>query len=62
MQDLVDLAGSERALTHSFSAGTRSKEGSHVNRSLVTLGAVIRKLRFNFLKFSLEFMILKNLF
>ncbi|WOH10387.1 hypothetical protein DCAR_0729855 [Daucus carota subsp. sativus] len=42
--DLVDLAGSERALTHSFSAGTRSKEGSHVNRSLVTLGAVIRKL------------------
>ncbi|KAL8118108.1 kinesin-like protein KIN-7F isoform X2 [Apium graveolens] len=39
--DFVDLAGSEQA---SQSLATRSKEGSHINRSLLTLGAVIRKL------------------
>lgn len=39
----VDLAGSERA-SHSLSAGTRLKEGCHINRSLLTLGTVIRKL------------------
>ncbi|KAL8034077.1 hypothetical protein ABFS82_12G003800 [Erythranthe guttata] len=41
--NFVDLAGSERA-SQSLSAGTRLKEGSHINRSLLTLGTVIRKL------------------
>ncbi|XP_010535299.1 PREDICTED: kinesin-like protein KIN-7I [Tarenaya hassleriana] len=39
----VDLAGSERA-SQTLSAGTRLKEGCHINRSLLTLGTVIRKL------------------
>ncbi|XP_078447871.1 kinesin-like protein KIN-7F isoform X2 [Wolffia australiana] len=39
----VDLAGSERA-SQAMSAGTRLKEGCHINRSLLTLGTVIRKL------------------
>ncbi|KAF6160548.1 hypothetical protein GIB67_019488 [Kingdonia uniflora] len=41
--DFVDLAGSERA-SQALSAGTRLKEGCHINRSLLTLGTVIRKL------------------
>ncbi|KAI8003431.1 Kinesin-like protein KIN-7F [Camellia lanceoleosa] len=41
--NFVDLAGSERA-TQTLSAGTRLKEGCHINRSLLTLGTVIRKL------------------
>ncbi|KAH9311149.1 hypothetical protein KI387_026184 [Taxus chinensis] len=41
--NFVDLAGSERA-SQAFSAGTRLKEGCHINRSLLTLGTVIRKL------------------
>ncbi|KAL1199729.1 Kinesin-like protein KIN-7G [Cardamine amara subsp. amara] len=41
--NFIDLAGSERA-SQSLSAGTRLKEGSHINRSLLTLGTVIRKL------------------
>ncbi|XP_059459574.1 kinesin-like protein KIN-7I isoform X2 [Corylus avellana] len=41
--DFVDLAGSERA-SQTSSAGARLKEGSHINRSLLTLGTVIRKL------------------
>ncbi|PIN21678.1 Kinesin-like protein [Handroanthus impetiginosus] len=41
--NFVDLAGSERA-SQTHSAGTRLKEGSHINRSLLTLGTVIRKL------------------
>ncbi|CAI9089712.1 OLC1v1024332C1 [Oldenlandia corymbosa var. corymbosa] len=41
--NFVDLAGSERA-SQTMSAGTRLKEGSHINRSLLTLGTVIRKL------------------
>lgn len=45
-QHFVDLAGSERA-SQTSSAGTRLKEGCHINRSLLTLGTVIRKLRFN---------------
>lgn len=44
MQNFVDLAGSERA-SQTNSAGTRLKEGCHINRSLLTLGTVIRKLR-----------------
>lgn len=44
LQNFVDLAGSERA-AQALSAGTRLKEGSHINRSLLTLGTVIRKLR-----------------
>eukprot|EP00897_Mesotaenium_endlicherianum_P004791 jgi/Mesen1/433/ME001000S10637 len=40
---LVDLAGSERA-SQTHSEGTRLKEGGHINRSLLTLGTVIRKL------------------
>ncbi|KAH1223987.1 Kinesin-like protein KIN-7G [Glycine max] len=42
--NFVDLAGSERA-SQTHSAGTRLKEGCHINRSLLTLGTVIRKLR-----------------
>ncbi|XP_044469900.1 kinesin-like protein KIN-7G isoform X2 [Mangifera indica] len=41
--NFVDLAGSERA-SQALSVGTRLKEGSHINRSLLTLGTVIRKL------------------
>ncbi|XP_015951945.1 kinesin-like protein KIN-7E [Arachis duranensis] len=41
--NFVDLAGSERASQLS-SAGVRLKEGCHINRSLLTLGTVIRKL------------------
>ncbi|KAG0452752.1 hypothetical protein HPP92_025416 [Vanilla planifolia] len=41
--NFVDLAGSERA-SQTLSAGTGLKEGSHINRSLLTLGTVIRKL------------------
>uniref|UniRef100_A0A7N0VDA6 Kinesin motor domain-containing protein n=1 Tax=Kalanchoe fedtschenkoi TaxID=63787 RepID=A0A7N0VDA6_KALFE len=41
--NFVDLAGSERA-SQSLSAGSRLKEGCHINRSLLTLGTVIRKL------------------
>lgn len=44
VQNFVDLAGSERA-SQTLSAGTRLKEGCHINRSLLTLGTVIRKLR-----------------
>lgn len=44
-QNFVDLAGSERAAqTHAI--GARLKEGCHINRSLLTLTTVIRKLRF----------------
>ncbi|KAA0033760.1 kinesin-like protein NACK2 [Cucumis melo var. makuwa] len=39
----IDLAGSERA-AQALSAGARLKEGCHINRSLLTLGTVIRKL------------------
>ncbi|TKY55877.1 Kinesin protein NACK1 [Spatholobus suberectus] len=41
--NFVDLAGSERA-SQTNSGGTRLKEGCHINRSLLTLGTVIRKL------------------
>ncbi|WOH04307.1 hypothetical protein DCAR_0623716 [Daucus carota subsp. sativus] len=40
----VDLAGSERS-SQTLAVGSRLKEGSHINRSLLTLGTVIRKLR-----------------
>ncbi|XP_055807002.1 kinesin-like protein KIN-7F [Solanum dulcamara] len=58
--NFVDLAGSERT-SQSLSAGTRLKEGCHINRSLLTLGTVIRKLRlFNFRAVLIEFnMIIK---
>lgn len=41
--NFVDLAGSERA-AQALSAGARLKEGCHINRSLLTLSTVIRKL------------------
>ncbi|KAI4316885.1 hypothetical protein L6164_024819 [Bauhinia variegata] len=41
--NFVDLAGSERA-SQALSAGARLREGGHINRSLLTLGTVIRKL------------------
>ncbi|KAG5018241.1 Kinesin-related protein 4 [Glycine soja] len=41
--NFVDLAGSERA-SQTMSAGSRLREGSHINRSLLSLGTVIRKL------------------
>ena len=44
IQSLEDLAGSERA-SQTNADGTRLKEGSHINRSLLTLTKVIRKLR-----------------
>ncbi|KAL7098107.1 hypothetical protein ACP275_10G184700 [Erythranthe tilingii] len=42
--NFVDLAGSERA-SQSLSAGTRLKEGCRINRSLLTVGTIIRRLR-----------------
>jgi hypothetical protein len=49
LQNLVDLAGSERAAqTHAI--GARLKEGGHINRSLLTLTTVIRKLRSGLVK------------
>ncbi|XP_059654068.1 kinesin-like protein KIN-7E isoform X2 [Cornus florida] len=41
--NFVDLAGSERA-SQALSVGARLKEGCHINRSLLTLSTVIRKL------------------
>ncbi|TYH85539.1 hypothetical protein ES332_D02G274100v1 [Gossypium tomentosum] len=41
--NLIDLAGSERA-SQALSTGTRLKEGCHINRSLLTLSTVVRKL------------------
>ncbi|KAL8162959.1 hypothetical protein V2J09_014448 [Rumex salicifolius] len=41
--NLVDLAGSERA-AKTGAEGVRLKEGSHINKSLLTLGTVIKKL------------------
>ncbi|XP_004508037.1 kinesin-like protein NACK2 isoform X2 [Cicer arietinum] len=41
--NFVDLAGSER-VSQANTCGTRLKEGSHINRSLLTLASVIRKL------------------
>ncbi|KAM1813505.1 hypothetical protein ACFX11_027293 [Malus domestica] len=41
--NFVDLAGSERA-SQTLSAGARLKEGCHINRSLLTLGNMIRYL------------------
>ncbi|KAB1224551.1 Kinesin-like protein NACK1 [Morella rubra] len=41
--NFIDLAGSERA-SQALSTGARLKEGCHINRSLLTLGTVIRKL------------------
>uniref|UniRef100_A0A803LPF0 Kinesin-like protein n=1 Tax=Chenopodium quinoa TaxID=63459 RepID=A0A803LPF0_CHEQI len=48
----IDLAGSERA-AQAMSAGTRLKEGCHINRSLLTLGNVIRKLSMALMDFFL---------
>lgn len=44
LQNFVDLAGSER-VSQTHTEGTRLKEGCHINRSLLTLTTVIRKLR-----------------
>ncbi|MED6150544.1 Kinesin-like protein nack2 [Stylosanthes scabra] len=41
--NFVDLAGSER-LSQTKTCGVRLKEGNHINRSLLTLSTVIRKL------------------
>ncbi|KMZ65355.1 hypothetical protein ZOSMA_324G00090 [Zostera marina] len=41
--NLVDLAGSERA-AKTGAEGVRLKEGCHINKSLMTLGTVIKKL------------------
>ncbi|XP_044974079.1 kinesin-like protein KIN-7H [Hordeum vulgare subsp. vulgare] len=46
--NFVDLAGSERA-SQTASAGMRLKEGSHINRSLLTLGKVVGQLSLTFL-------------
>ncbi|TQD93670.1 hypothetical protein C1H46_020674 [Malus baccata] len=47
--NLVNRAGSERA-SQTNADGTRLKEGSHINSSLLTLTTVIRKLRHKFVK------------
>lgn len=39
----MDLAGSERA-AKTGAEGVRLKEGAHINKSLMTLGTVIKKL------------------
>ncbi|KAJ3123078.1 hypothetical protein HK098_002227 [Nowakowskiella sp. JEL0407] len=44
--NLVDLAGSER-VGHTGAEGIRLKEGGHINKSLLTLGTVIKKLSEN---------------
>ncbi|GAB2291824.1 hypothetical protein Dimus_026075 [Dionaea muscipula] len=41
--NFVDLAGSERS-SQTLAGGARLKEGCHINRSLLTLGKVIRNL------------------
>ncbi|KAL1371718.1 hypothetical protein AAHE18_01G153000 [Arachis hypogaea] len=41
--NFVDLAGSER-ISQTNTCGVRLKEGNHINRSLLTLATVIRKL------------------
>ncbi|KAK2358548.1 kinesin protein KIN-7E [Trifolium repens] len=41
--NFVDLAGSER-VSQTNTCGARLKEGSHINKSLLTLASVIRKL------------------
>ncbi|KAJ7513536.1 hypothetical protein O6H91_23G003500 [Diphasiastrum complanatum] len=41
--NMVDLAGSER-ISKTGSGGVRLKEGTHINKSLMTLGTVINKL------------------
>ena len=43
--NIVDLAGSERSSAHTDN--TRFKEGSHINKSLLTLGKVINELSLN---------------
>ena len=50
LQNFVDLAGSERA-SFPHSEGTRLKEGCYINRSLLTLSTVIRKLRYATFRF-----------
>ena len=42
-QNLVDLAGSE-CVAKTGAEGACLKEGSHINKSLMTLGTVINKL------------------
>ncbi|KAH7567906.1 hypothetical protein JRO89_XS07G0183300 [Xanthoceras sorbifolium] len=42
LQNLIDLAGSESSKTET--TGLRRKEGSYINKSLLTLGTVISKL------------------
>lgn len=54
VQNFIDLAGSERA-SQTLSAGSRLKEGCHINRSLLTLGTVIRKLRLLLCSFPFPF-------
>lgn len=43
VQNMVDLAGSER-IAKTGAGGVRLKEGTHINKSLMTLGTVINKL------------------
>ncbi|KAL3691446.1 hypothetical protein R1sor_005097 [Riccia sorocarpa] len=43
VRNLVDLAGSER-IAKTGAGGVRLKEGTHINKSLMTLGTVINKL------------------
>ncbi|KAH1064831.1 hypothetical protein J1N35_029818 [Gossypium stocksii] len=42
--NFIDLAGSERA-SQALSTGARLKKGCHINRSLLILSTVVRKLR-----------------
>jgi centromeric protein E len=42
--NLIDLAGSEKASAHTLDPHLRQKEGSYINKSLLTLGNVISRL------------------
>lgn len=61
LQNLVDLAGSER-VSQTNANGVRLIEGSHINRSLLTLTTVIRKLRSGFLYTATFFFLKKKSF
>lgn len=51
-QNLIDLAGSESSKTET--TGLRRKEGSYINKSLLTLGTVSVQLIYYFMEFVLE--------
>lgn len=57
----MDLAGSER-ISQTHADGARLKEGCHINRSLLTLTTVIRKLRSKLSKYYIVFILTEPAF